>query len=200
MSRNNSKGLVLRAHGCAARAKRTETIGGVTHCYWTVRCRRKGEEGEWSLGTFTSRRAAEEAFYDWLAKNKPRSVASNGAAKMVEALASYIEMVETMVEKRPNAILNRRYTAAQLRQFVEATNPELRMAEFDDRKFNEYLVWLTVEQGLKPQTVLNAMVGARTFLRGASRPTSSRTRRRPRRRMSRPSSAPRSSRRTSTRS
>lgn len=167
MSRNNSKVPVLRAHGYAARPKRTETIGGVTHSYWTVRCRRKGEDGEWALGTFTSRRAAEEAFYDWMAKHKPRTVASNGAAKMVDALASYIEMVETMVEKRPNTILNRRYTATQLRQFVEATNPELRMAEFDDRKFNDYLVWLTVEQGLKPQTVLNAMVGARTFLRWA---------------------------------
>ena len=66
MSRASVKDESIRAFGFVARPKREAVQDGVVYKYWTVRCRRKGEEGEWGLGTFAIRRLAEQAFHAWV--------------------------------------------------------------------------------------------------------------------------------------
>jgi integrase len=157
---------VLRALGYVARPKRKENRDGVEQSYWTVRCRRLGETGEWGLGWFATKRLAEGAFNDWLSAHKPTGLKSGGDARVLDVLAGYDEAVETMTQFRPNTRSNRLYTSAQLRQFVTATDPSMSMARFRDVEFGAYKSWLET-RGYSEQTTLNAVIGARTFFRWA---------------------------------
>lgn len=62
MSRRSDNGWVCRHGQYTARPKRFQKRNGVELAYVTVRCRRKGEEGEWTLGWFPNRRMMTDAF------------------------------------------------------------------------------------------------------------------------------------------
>lgn len=160
-------GPVFKAFGYVARARRTEIRAGSEEHYWTVRCRRKADEGEWSLGWFPTRRQAEAAFDSWVEKRRRKILTPLPQLTMIEVIDRYIEAVNGM-NKRPQTILNRRYTATQLRSFVVAWGVTQPVTAFDEGAFEKYLVWLRDEKGYSPQTVENALIGARTFLRWAS--------------------------------
>jgi integrase len=162
--RNEKSGL--KSHEYNARPRQTKVEGGVTLSYWSVRCRRQGMAGEWGLGWFATRRSAEQAFFDWVATHRATQLAGGGTDKLTDVIQRYIDHVQTM-SARPNTILNRTYTAKQLQQFVAATSPTLPVGKFDAKVFEAYRDWL-LGQGYKPQTVLNAIIGARTMLRWAA--------------------------------
>lgn len=165
MTRYNDKDT-FRAFGYVARPKRQETRGGVEQSYWTARCRRAGEEGEWALGWFSTRRAAEDAFYDWVARRKDQRPAPSQGSLMVDAIDTYQEVVPTLA-KRPSTISNRLYTVRLLREFVSQTAPQMKVAEFTPGLFAAYKTWLETGKNFRPQTVENTLIGARTFLRWA---------------------------------
>ena len=148
-----------------ATARRDRTEGGVVEWYWTARCRRKGMEGEWVLGWFPSRRQAEQAFTKWASARNARP-RRRGSVTMGELLDAYELAVPRMTSKREQTRWNRRYTAAQLREFLDARYPELLADAFDEFRFEEYLGWLQ-NKDYKPQTIENALVGARTLLKWA---------------------------------
>lgn len=162
--RNEKSGL--RSHEFSARPRQTKVDGGVTLSYWPVRCRRQGMEGEWGLGWFATRRAAEQAFFDWVAKHRATQLVGGGTDKLTDVIQQYIDHVQSM-SARPNTISNRTYTGKQLQAFLEATTPGLLVGKFDAKVFENYRDWL-LGQGYKPQTVLNAIIGARTLLRWAA--------------------------------
>lgn len=162
MTKRNDK-VVLRSYEYTARPRRTELRDGVQQAYWTVRCRRLGAEGEWTLGWFATRRAAEQVFYDWVSKHRATQLSGGGHDKVRDVVERYIDHVQTMAA-RPNTVANRTYTAKQLRAFVDARLPGLTIGKFDAKVFDAFREWLT-DQGYSPQTVLNSIVGARTLLR-----------------------------------
>lgn len=164
MTKRNDK-AVLRSHEYNARPRQTKVEGNVTLSYWSVRCRRQGMAGEWGLGWFATRRAAEQAFFDWVGKHRATQLAGGGIDKLADVIQRYIDHVQSM-SARPNTILNRTYTGKQLQAFLAATTPALAVGKFDVKVFEAYRDWL-IGQGYKPQTVLNAIIGARTMLRWA---------------------------------
>ena len=84
---------------------------------------------------------------------------------MIELLDAYDTAVQKMVSKRANTLANRRYTAGQLRGFVTEQCPDLLGEQFNAETFDSYLVWLS--EKYSPQTVENALIGARTVLKWA---------------------------------
>ncbi len=148
-----------------ATARRPRTEDGISEWYWTARCRRKGMEGEWVLGWFTSRRQAEQAFTTWASSRtgRPRR---RGSPTMTQLLDAYEHAVGRMTTKRKHTRWNRRYTAMQLREFLDARHPDLLSDAFDVVVFEEYLGWLQ-HKDYKPQTIENALIGARTLLKWA---------------------------------
>lgn len=176
MSKPDDNGWICRHGAYVARPKRFSTKDGVELAYVTVRCRRKGEEGEWPLGSFATRRQMTDAFYDWLAERRRVSPSLNGDARMRDVIADYQEFVRSL-GKRPATVQGRTYTSSQLDAFVAEWSDDLVIADFDDAAFGQYLKWLTkptktdehgaVAPRYKAQTVENALIGARTFLRWA---------------------------------
>jgi integrase len=164
MTKRNDKN-VLRSHEYTARPRQTKTEGNVLLTYWSVRCRRQGMAGEWGLGWFATRRAAEQAFFDWVATHRATQLSGGGADKFSDVVARYIEHVQSL-SARPNTIANKTYTASQLQAFLAATCPTLLVGKFDAKHFDAFRDWL-LAQGYKPQTVLNAVVGTRCLLRWA---------------------------------
>ena len=166
-ARRNDR-MVLRSHEYTARPKRTGEHDGVTdNMYWTVRCRKKGEEGEWVLGWHPTRREAEDAFRGWTEARRKRTVSPNGRGLLLDVIDRYTEAVDGMTEKRPSTRMNRKYTATILASFIRQRHPGLRAEAFTNETFKDYKAWLETELGLAPQTVLNSVIGARTFLRWA---------------------------------
>jgi len=155
----------IRAFGYVARPKRETVQDGVVIKYWTVRCRRKGEQGEWGLGSFPTRRLAEQAFHAWVRARQGQQTLSDGKASLLSVLAEYRKMVVTMTDKRDCTIRSRCYTAGQLECFIKETAPALPLASFDEAIFASYKTWL--ESRYSPQTCLTAVIGARTFLKWA---------------------------------
>lgn len=164
--RKRERGDVLKAFGYVARPRREKVEGGVVLHYWTIRCRRQDDEGEWTLGWFPSRRAAEQEFVAWVAERQKGEVATGGTAKFLDVLGEYRRAVGTMTDKRDGTIRNRLYHALQLETFVKEVAPDATMKAFDDALFARYKVWL--EASFAPQTCASAIIGARTFLRWAA--------------------------------
>ncbi len=157
----------FRAYEYTARPRGAKrTVDGVEESYWTVRCRKKGMMGEWSLGWHSSNRSAEYAFFAWVEKHRATPTPVDGTASLVTVIDRYIEMVPTM-SKRPRTKENRIFRARKLRAFVEATNASMTVAEFDKATFEQYLGWLRDVRKHSPQTIENALIGARTILRWA---------------------------------
>ena len=165
MTRSTTRDESIRAFGYVARPKREAVQDGVVNKYWTVRCRRKGEEGEWGLGTFATRRLAEQAFHAWVMARQQTPVPPGGKALILDVLQEYRTAVGTMTDKRDRTIRSRVYTAGQLETWIRATNPTLTIHAFDDAHFNAYKTWL--ESRHTPQTCSTAVVGCRTFLKWA---------------------------------
>ena len=165
-----------KAEGFTARPRKTRTLGGVEEHYWTVRCRRKGEMGEWSLGWYASNRMAEHAFFAWIAEHRKSRVTVNGDARMRDVIAEYQSFAQGL-GKRPTTIRGRTYTSSQLDAFLGQWSNDVTIGDFDDDAFGEYLTWLKAGTKLdstgamvprySPQTIENALIGARTFLRWA---------------------------------
>lgn len=158
----------IRLTPYTATARRSRSVSGTTKTtewYWTVRCRRKGMEGEWKLGWFTSRRQAETALSKWVAERTGRRH-RRGSPTMVEVISEYEVAVGRMQSKRKATRWNRRYTAKQLRAFLAGHYPDLLADHFDEAKFEEYLGWLR-GQDYSPQTIENALIGARTIFKWA---------------------------------
>ena len=129
MSRHNDNGWVCRHGAYVARPKRFQTKDGVELAYVTVRCRRKGEEGEWSIGSFATRRQMTDAFYDWIAERRRIALPLNGDARMRDVIADYQEFVKGL-GKRPTTVRGRTYTSSQLDTFVAGWNDDLIIADF----------------------------------------------------------------------
>lgn len=155
--------IKITPYTASARRKRTE--GGVTEWYWTTRCRRAGMEGEWTLGWFTSRRQAEQAFTAWVASRTGRAT-RRGSPALIQILDHYQDAIAKMTSKRENTRWNRRYTANQLKSFLDARHPDLLADAFDEAVFEEYLGWLQ-NKDYSAQTIENALIGARTFFKWA---------------------------------
>ena len=163
------------AGGYVARPRRHRQRDGVLEHYWTVRCRRSGDQGEWSLGWFPSKRKAERAFQRWARErlvevNRP----TDSTAEMVAVIEEYCSAVPEMSSKRPSTVWNRQYTARKLAEFVGEEHEGLTIGSFDDKVFASYLAWLTKERTIRgtrrtysPQSVQNFLRGARVFLRWA---------------------------------
>ncbi len=166
MSKASVKDESIRAFGFVARPKRQTVQDGIVYKYWTVRCRRKDEEGEWGLGTFATRRLAEQAFHAWVMARQQTPVPTGGKAVMLDVLQEYRKAVETMTDKRDRTIRSRLYTAAQLETWLRATDPTMTIHAFDDARFQAYKTWL--ESRHTPQTCSTAVVGCRTFLKWAN--------------------------------
>lgn len=160
-----------------ARPKRTRRVEGVDHVYVTVRCRRKGNEGEWPLGSFTTVRQMTEAFYDWVAERRTVQKPVNSTTLLRDVIAEYKKFVDDM-GLRPKTRDGRHYTASQLAHYVAVALPDIQVGDFDTEAFAAYLKWMRErtkknKQGLavpyyKPQTIQNALIGARTLLRWAA--------------------------------
>jgi len=165
MSKKTHQDESIRAFGHVARPKRQTVQDGVVYKYWTVRCRRKGEEGEWGLGTFATRRLAEQAFHAWVMARQQTPVPAGGKAVMLDVLQEYRKAVGTMTDKRDCTIRSRIYTATQLETWLRATDPTMTIHAFDDARFQAYKTWL--ESRHTPQTCSTAVVGCRTFLKWA---------------------------------
>ena len=129
MSRRSSR-QEHRAYEFVARPRKTRTTHGMEESYWTVRCRRKGEMGEWSLGWQPSSRAAEQAFFAWVEQHRTSPAPTDGTVKLVEVIDDYIKMVPTMA-KRPMTKQNRVFRAKTLLAFVEVTNAAMSIADFN---------------------------------------------------------------------
>lgn len=156
----------IRAFDYVARPRRTRTQDGVQESYWTVRCRRRDDAGEWSLGWFPGIRQAEQAFFRWLDEHRKVPTPPGGTALMTAVIDEYIAMVPSM-GKRPKTKENRIFRAKKLRVFVETTDPKMTVGKFDDAVFEKYLSWLRDDLGHRPQTIENLLIGARTLLRWA---------------------------------
>ena len=139
MSRD-SRPSPIKVAPYTAGARRSRTEQGVREWYWTVRCRRKGLEGEWTLGWFVSRRRAETAFTTWAASRTGRRSA-RGSSTMAELFEHYELAVARMTTKRKNTRWNRRYTAKQVKDFLDARYPDLLADHFDATVFEDYLGW-----------------------------------------------------------
>jgi len=156
----------FRSFGFTARPRKSRMREGISEQYWTVRCRRKGEEGEWSLGWRPSSRAAEYAFHAWLDKNRKAPSPKDGTARFADVIERYIEMVPTTA-KRPRTKENHIFRARKLLEFVQSVDINLTIADFDAALFEQYLGWMRTVKGHSPQTIQNALVGARTILKYA---------------------------------
>ena len=149
----------FRSFDYVARPRRKSRVReGITEHYWTVRCRKKGLEGEWSLGWQSSNRAAEYAFHAWVAKHR--------TARFVDVIERFIEMVPTTA-KRPMTKENHIFRARKLQTFIKTVDIDLTIADFDAAIFEQYLGWMRTVKGHSPQTIQNALVGARTILKYA---------------------------------
>ena len=175
MSKKNTTPEFRWRGGYIARPRhQTRVADGVTEHYWTVRNRRAGFKGEWSLGWHSSPRKAEHAFYAWVEALDDQPLATEGHALVIDAIRRYCEAVPDMVSKRPSTIWNRQYTAIRLGDFISEKDPSLTMNRFNDKMFEGYLGWLTTERTIRgqqrvfaPQTIQNFLRGARVFLRWA---------------------------------
>jgi integrase len=156
----------FRSFGLTARPRKSRMREGISEHYWTVRCRRKGEEGEWSLGWQHSNRAAEYAFHAWVEKHRKAPSPKDGTARFVDVIERYIEMVPTTA-KRPRTKENHTFRARKLLEFVQSVDINLTIADFDAALFEQYLGWMRTVKGHSPQTIQNALVGARTILKFA---------------------------------
>ena len=165
MSRSNDNSF--KAFGYVARPRRTEVREGAEQQYWTVRCRRQEDQGEWSLGWFPTRRQAEAAFDHWVEKRRRKILTPVSQLTILEVIDRYLDAVDGM-DKRPNTKMNRQYTAKQFREFIEGWGPRKPIRDFDAAGFEQYLMWLRDVRGYSPQTIENALIGARTFLRWAT--------------------------------
>lgn len=166
MSRKNRTGEYLEfAGGYVARPKRTEVRDGTKMSYWTVRYRRGDGGYEKTLGWFSNKRRAEKAFQTWYIKHVGATPKPAGRSPLSAVLDAYIASVKRMADKRPATRSNRIYVAKQLAEFVKVHDPELRIGGFTDEVFEKYLGWL--KDRYSPQTVLNALIGARVVLRWA---------------------------------
>jgi len=157
----------FKAYEFIARPRKKRTKDGVEEDYWTVRCRRKGEMGEWSLGWHASTRKAEYAFHAWVEKHRETPILANGMANFAAVIGRYMEMVPSLA-KRPRTKENRLFRAKKLLAFIEATDADMTIGEFDATMFEQYLGWLRNIRGYPPQTTENALIGARTILRWAA--------------------------------
>lgn len=157
----------FRAYEFVARPRKSRTQDGVDESYWTARCRRMGEKGEWSLGWHASNRSAEYAFHAWVAKHRETPIPANGTAKLADVIDRYMAMVPTLA-KRPATKQNRLFRAKKLLAFIQGARPDMTIAEFDTGTFEQYLGWLRNVRGHSPQTTENALCGARTILRWAA--------------------------------
>jgi len=176
VNNRNDDGWTCRHDAYVARPKRRRTESGIEKVYVTIRCRRKGEEGEWSLGTFTTQRQMKEAFYDWIARRRRAVAPVNSQAALTEVIDDYKRYVQEL-GFQPATIRGRSYTASQLGEFVRDRHDGLPIGDFDHKAFARYLKWLrdrtkTDDEGeltpyYRPQTIKNALIGARTLLRWA---------------------------------
>lgn len=157
----------FRAYDYVARPRRSRVADGVEESYWTVRCRRQEDPGEWSLGWFPGLRQAEQAFHKWIDERRKVPIPKGGTGLMTAIIDQYIAMVPTM-GKRPNTVANRIFRAQKLRAFVETIQPMMSIGDFDEAMFVRFLAWTRDTLGLRPQTVENLLIGTRTLLRWAA--------------------------------
>ena len=164
MSRRTRR-LEFRAYEFVARPRGNPRIkDGVDENYWTVRCRRKGSMGEWSLGWHPSNRSAEYAFFKWVEQHRDTPAPTDWTAMLVDVIDQYMQMVPTMA-KRPMTKQNRLFRAKTLVAFVNATDASMNIGSFDSTMFQTYLGWLESVRGYSPQTIQNLLIGARTLLK-----------------------------------
>ena len=157
----------FRAFDYVARPRRKSRVReGVTQHYWTVRCRVKGPEGEWSIGWQSSSRQAEQAFHAWVAANHKKPIATDGSAPMVKVIDDYMAMVPT-TSRRPRTKEIHLFRARKLRAFIVEHNASMAIGDFSETTFAAYLVWLDTVRNHSPQTIVSTLIGARTVLRWA---------------------------------
>ena len=133
-----------RAH--TRRHRRTTGIGD--EWYWVARCRTGGMDRQVSLGWHITTRSARESLLKLVREQGPKP-SSRARHKLVDLIDDFVHATRSSRGSRanrkltPSATWNRRYGAEVVfKPWLETHYPNLRVNDFDEDHFVEYLAFL----------------------------------------------------------
>ena len=149
-----------RAH--TRRHRRTTGIGD--EWYWVARCRTGGMDRQVSLGWHITTRSARESLLK-LVRRLGMKPSSRARHKLVDLIDDFVHATRSSRGSRanrkltPSATWNRRYGAEVVfKPWLETHYPNLRVNDFDEDHFVEYLAFLQastsrLDRPYKPNTI-----------------------------------------------